>query len=111
MDQDLALRSARADRRWRWPRRTWSPRRSRPRNRWPAGHVEIAPITTSGDRIQDRPLAEIGGKALWTKELDRALLDGETDFWVHSMKDVESERPARDPHRRRCCRAPTCATG
>ena len=61
---------------------------------WPAGHVEIVTLKTSGDRIQDRPLAEIGGKAVWTKELDRALLAGETDLSVHSMKDVESERPA-----------------
>ena len=61
--------------------------------RWPADFVEIVPITTSGDVIQDRPLAEVGGKALWTKELDRALLAGEVDFCVHSMKDVESERP------------------
>lgn len=61
--------------------------------RWPAGHVEIVPITTSGDRIADRPLAELGGKALWTKELDAALLGGEIDFAVHSMKDVEVERP------------------
>jgi hydroxymethylbilane synthase len=61
--------------------------------RWPEGFVEIVPITTSGDKIIDRPLAEIGGKALWTKELDRALLEGEVDFCVHSMKDVESERP------------------
>jgi hydroxymethylbilane synthase len=61
--------------------------------RWPAGYVEIIPIKTTGDRVQDRPLAEIGGKGLWTKELDRALLEGEVDFCVHSMKDVESERP------------------
>ena len=60
---------------------------------WPAGSVEIVPVKTSGDRIQDRPLAEVGGKALWTKELDLALLAGETDCSVHSMKDVESERP------------------
>ena len=60
---------------------------------WPAGHVELREIRTSGDRIQDRPLAEVGGKALWTKELDRALLAGETDCSVHSMKDVESDRP------------------
>ena len=39
---------------------------------WSEAAVEIVPITTSGDRIQDRPLAEVGGKALWTKELDRA---------------------------------------
>ena len=62
-------------------------------NRWAAGDVKIVPITTSGDRIQDRPLADIGGKALWTKELDRALLDGQTDLSVHSLKDVESVRP------------------
>ena len=62
--------------------------------RWPAGHVAIVPITTTGDRVQDRPLAEVGGKALWTKELDRALLARDVDFCVHSMKDVESQRPA-----------------
>jgi hydroxymethylbilane synthase len=61
---------------------------------WLDGRVEIVPITTSGDRISDRPLAELGGKALWTKELDLALLKGDTDASVHSMKDVESERPA-----------------
>jgi hydroxymethylbilane synthase len=55
--------------------------------------IEIVPIRTSGDRIQDRALAEVGGKALWTKELDRALHDGEIDFAVHSMKDVETIRP------------------
>ena len=55
--------------------------------------VEIVVVRTTGDRVQDRPLAEIGGKALWTKELDRALLDGEIDFAVHSMKDVETIRP------------------
>jgi hydroxymethylbilane synthase len=62
--------------------------------RWPEGWVDIVTVTTSGDKVQDRPLAEIGGKALWTKELDRALLEGEVDFCVHSMKDVESVRPA-----------------
>jgi hydroxymethylbilane synthase len=61
--------------------------------RWPDGWVQIIEITTSGDRVKDRPLAEIGGKGLWTKELERALLDGEVDFCVHSMKDVESNRP------------------
>ena len=63
--------------------------------RWPAGFIKISAITTTGDRIQDRPLADVGGKALWTKELDRALLAGETDFSVHSLKDVESERPRK----------------
>ena len=65
--------------------------------RWPDGWVQIVEITTTADKVQDRPLAEIGGKALWTKELDRALLDGEVDFCVHSMKDVESVRP-KDIH-------------
>ena len=65
--------------------------------RWPDGWVQIVEITTTGDKVQDRPLAEIGGKALWTKELDRALLEGEVDFCVHSMKDVESARP-KDIH-------------
>jgi hydroxymethylbilane synthase len=60
---------------------------------WQSGSVQIKAVTTSGDRIQDRPLADVGGKALWTKELDIALLTGETDCSVHSMKDVESERP------------------
>ncbi|RYY47515.1 MAG: hydroxymethylbilane synthase [Sphingomonadales bacterium] len=54
---------------------------------------EIVVIRTTGDKVQDRPLAEIGGKALWTKELDRALLAGEIDCAVHSMKDVETIRP------------------
>ena len=61
--------------------------------RWPDGWVQIVEIKTTGDKVQDRPLADIGGKALWTKELDRALLEGEVDFCVHSMKDVESVRP------------------
>jgi hydroxymethylbilane synthase len=61
--------------------------------RWPDGWVHVVEIKTTGDKVQDRPLAEIGGKALWTKELDRALIQGEVDFCVHSMKDVESVRP------------------
>ncbi len=56
--------------------------------------IDIVVIRTTGDAVQDRPLAEIGGKALWTKELDRALLGGEIDCAVHSMKDVETVRPA-----------------
>lgn len=60
---------------------------------WQRDAIEIVPITTSGDRIQDRPLADLGGKALWTRELDRCLLDGRTDLSVHSMKDVETFRP------------------
>lgn len=60
---------------------------------WAEDAIRIVTVTTSGDRIQDRALAEIGGKALWTKELDRALLEGEIDCAVHSMKDVETIRP------------------
>ncbi|KKW94166.1 hydroxymethylbilane synthase [Sphingobium chungbukense] len=66
----------------------------RARHGWDENAVEIVTVQTSGDRIQDRALAEIGGKALWTKELDRALLADEIDFAVHSMKDVETIRPA-----------------
>jgi hydroxymethylbilane synthase len=61
---------------------------------WREEEVATVVIRTTGDRVQDRALAEIGGKALWTKELDRALLDGEIDAAVHSMKDVETVRPA-----------------
>ncbi|WP_375402766.1 hydroxymethylbilane synthase [uncultured Sphingomonas sp.] len=61
---------------------------------WSPDDIETVVIRTTGDRIQDRPLAEIGGKALWTRELDRALLVGEIDACVHSMKDVETARPA-----------------
>ncbi len=53
--------------------------------------TEIVVISTTGDQVQDRPLAEIGGKALWTKELDASLLDGRIDCAVHSMKDVETQ--------------------
>jgi len=60
---------------------------------WPREALRVVTVTTSGDRIQDRALAEVGGKALWTKELDRALLAGEIDCAVHSMKDVETIRP------------------
>ena len=59
----------------------------------PGLEVEIVPVTASGDKVLDRPLAEIGGKALWTKELDAWLLAGEIDFAVHSLKDVETIRP------------------
>lgn len=60
---------------------------------WAEDAVEIVPVIASGDKVQDRPLAEIGGKALWTKELDQWLMAGEIDFAVHSAKDVETWRP------------------
>lgn len=60
---------------------------------WAQDAVELVEVIASGDRIKDRPLAEIGGKALWTKELDGHLLAGEIDAAVHSAKDVETWRP------------------
>ena len=56
--------------------------------------VQLVPMLLVGDKVQDRPLAEIGGKALWTKELERALAEREIDIAVHSMKDVETIRSA-----------------
>ncbi len=60
---------------------------------WADAAVEIVASTASGDRITDRALADLGGKALWTRELDRALAGGDIDFAVHSLKDVETLRP------------------
>jgi hydroxymethylbilane synthase len=60
---------------------------------WPEEAIELVPVTASGDRIQDRPLAEIGGKALWTRELDLCLAEGRIDAAAHSLKDVETLRP------------------
>jgi hydroxymethylbilane synthase len=55
--------------------------------------VDYRVVRTSGDRIQDRPLAEVGGKGLFTKEIEQGLLDGTIDIAVHSMKDVETFLP------------------
>ena len=55
---------------------------------------EIVPVKTTGDRIQDRPLADAGGKGLFVKELEDALLDERIDLAVHSMKDVPVDLPA-----------------
>ena len=51
-------------------------------------------IRTTGDRVQDRRLADIGGKGLFAKEIHEALADGRVDFAVHSLKDLETELPA-----------------
>ncbi|MEM7225310.1 MAG: hydroxymethylbilane synthase [Pseudomonadota bacterium] len=59
----------------------------------PALTVEIVVIKTTGDRVQDRPLSEIGGKGLFTKEIDLALERGEIDAAAHSMKDVPTWLP------------------
>jgi hydroxymethylbilane synthase len=58
-----------------------------------AEQCQIVVIKTSGDRILDRPLAEVGGKGLFTKEIEDALLDGTIDLAVHSMKDMPTELP------------------
>jgi len=55
--------------------------------------VELSAITTSGDRIKDKPLRDFGGKGLFTKEIDEALLDGRIDLAVHSMKDLPTVLP------------------
>ena len=55
--------------------------------------VELIIITTRGDRIQDRPLPEIGGKGLFTLELEAALRNGDIDFAVHSLKDLPTDDP------------------
>jgi hydroxymethylbilane synthase len=59
----------------------------------PDAAVSLAHITTSGDRIQDRTLTEIGGKGLFTKEIEAALLSGRIDCAVHSLKDMPAESP------------------
>lgn len=60
---------------------------------WEERQVELVPVLASGDKVQDRALAEIGGKALWTRELDGWLHEGRIDAAVHSLKDVETLRP------------------
>ncbi|WP_339949341.1 hydroxymethylbilane synthase [uncultured Albimonas sp.] len=59
----------------------------------PREAFEIVPIKTTGDRVQDRALSEIGGKGLFTKEIEEALTSGEIDLAVHSMKDMPVEQP------------------
>ncbi len=72
---------------------------------WQARHIQaklldlgaearIEIVKTTGDKIQDVPLANVGGKGLFTKEIEEALLDGTIDVAVHSMKDVPTEIPA-----------------
>ena len=60
----------------------------------PGVSIEQKHIVTTGDKILDTPLAKIGGKGLFTKELEMAMLAGEIDLAVHSLKDVPAELPA-----------------
>lgn len=57
------------------------------------GHIEIVPIKTTGDTIVDRSLTDVGGKSLFTKEIENALLNKTIDLAVHSMKDMAAEHP------------------
>lgn len=59
----------------------------------PGLEVRLLPLSTRGDEILDRSLAEIGGKGLFLKELEKAILDGRADLAVHSLKDVPAEQP------------------
>jgi hydroxymethylbilane synthase len=60
---------------------------------YPSCRVELLGMTTRGDQILDRPLAKVGGKGLFVKELETALLDRRADIAVHSMKDVPMTLP------------------
>jgi hydroxymethylbilane synthase len=60
----------------------------------PTAPLRELQVVTSGDRIQDRPLTELGGKGLFVKEIEEALLEGRADFAVHSIKDVPGVLPA-----------------
>ncbi len=60
---------------------------------WPEEAFEIVVIRVTGDAVQDRPLSQIGGKGLFTKEIEEALLAGDVDIAVHSMKDMPVEQP------------------
>ncbi len=75
--------------------------------RWQADHVagrlaalhpqlaiEIVPVTTRGDEVRDRALQDIGGRGLFTKEIEQVLLEGGADLAVHSLKDLETELPS-----------------
>ena len=86
--------SARAAARWRWRRRAWCAQALARRMASIPSRSRIEVIRTSGDRIQDRPLAEVGGKGLFTKEIEEALAAGAIDLAVHSSKDMPTVLPA-----------------
>src|SRR5215468_8863419 len=60
-----------------------------------ADYIQILPIKTTGDAVQDRKLMDVGGKGLFTKEIEEALLDGRIDCAVHSVKDMQTWLPDR----------------
>jgi len=62
-------------------------------HQWPGLQIEVVTIKTTGDKILNVPLAEVGGKGLFTKEIDDALLSGRVDIAVHSMKDIPFQLP------------------
>jgi hydroxymethylbilane synthase len=66
---------------------------ARLREAHPGLTVTLVPMTTTGDRVLDRPLADVGGKGLFIKELELAIAEGRADIAVHSMKDVPSDLP------------------
>ena len=104
-DGPLAARHARLAARagpGRARRRTRCARRPAP--------VAIVPISTAGDRDRRRPFAELGGRGIFTREIEEALLDGRVDVAVHSAKDLTGEERPGPRARRRACRAPTRAT-
>ena len=65
------------------------------------GAIEVVVIKTTGDKVQDRALMEVGGKGLFTKEIDDAMLAGDIDIAVHSMKDVPTKTCAMCSFRRK----------
>lgn len=68
--------------------------KSRIQDAWPGVSVRLLEVTTKGDKILDVPLAKVGGKGLFVKEIEEAMLDGRADMAVHSLKDVPTEIPS-----------------
>ncbi|MDD6120208.1 MAG: hydroxymethylbilane synthase [Selenomonadaceae bacterium] len=91
MKQDRILIGTRSSKLARWQADYVA---ERLREQYPGLTVEEKLMQTKGDKILDAPLAKIGGKGLFTKELEQAMLDGEIDLAVHSLKDMPTEVPA-----------------
>ena len=86
----LRLGDARQSPRANAKRPSWPPNSERAH---PGLHVELVIFKTSGDHITEKQLHEFGGKGLFTKELEEALLAGQVDFAVHSFKDMPTTMP------------------